>query len=352
MHWIISVIWTICILLLLVFVHEFGHFLVAKACNTKVNELALGMGPAIWQRKKGETMYSVRALPLGGYCAFNNENGVPEEEREKLMEDESYDASRDLPNKKWWQKLLIMMAGPAMNILFCIIILGAIFFVGGMATTSISAVDPGSPAEAAGILAGDRILEVDGVAISQWSDIAFDKEDAEAGNSVTVKYMRDGETHSTEVVPTISEDGSRGVIGIRTKVEHSVIKSAGLGIQGTIEMTKLMVKVIVGLFTGATGTDVLSGPVGIVSAVGQSTSMGVPYMAYLAAIISLNLAIFNLLPIPALDGGRMLFVIIRLLGRGKITDEMEGKFHFAGSLLLVVLVLVVTYSDVLRIFRG
>ncbi len=356
MNVFLSIIYTLLILLMLVFAHEFGHFIVAKACNTKVDELSLGMGPAIWQKRKGETIYSLRALPLGGYCAFDNELGNAEgiekpAETEKFAEEPERDTSRDLANKKWWQKILILLAGPGMNILFCIFVISGIIMITGIVTGALGSITPGSPAEAAGLMAGDRIVDVGGHPVEKWADIGEAVNTFKENEAVSITYERKGETLGTVVYPTVSEDGQRLVIGVTPKVEHPLGTSIKYGLSGTWNLAKMMGRVFFGLFTGATGKDAVSGPVGMVSAVEQTVSMGFVYVAYIAALISLNLAIFNLLPFPALDGGRILFVLIRLVTGKVVTDDIENKFHFVGIVLLLFLMVFVTFNDVTRLIH-
>ncbi len=379
MQIILSILYTLAILLLLVFVHEVGHFTVAKLCNTRVDELSLGMGPVIFQKKKGETKYSLRALPLGGYCAFfgevsekelSGEDGETEAEKNEKNELEKeianfsdnqeraskdYEAteedhSRDLAKKSWWQKTLILLAGAMMNVIVCIIILAGIVFFSGTVDNTIGQVDSGSPAAEAGIVAGSKITAINGHEVTSWNDmVGYITEESEAG-SLKVTFVKPNEEAVTvNIVPATEEDG-RHIIGIRPLVQHKPLYSLKVGVSGTWELTRMMYRVLAGFIDGSTSKDAISGPVGMINAVGSSASKGFIYVAYIAALISLNLAIINLLPFPSLDGGRIIFVWIRAVTGKAITDEFESKFHFAGIMIIIMLLVYVTFNDVTKLF--
>lgn len=328
-----TVIYAILLFMVLIFVHEFGHFIAAKACNVKVNEFAIGMGPAILKKQKGETLYAVRAIPIGGFCAMEGEDEESEDERA-------------FNNKKSWQKIIILVAGAFMNLLLCIIIMSTISFASGVATTTISGLTPGGPAEQAGLMSGDVIIEIDGREVAEWQDVSKFIGEAE-DEFVSFKVMRDGASVELIVGTTISEDG-RKVVGILPKTAHKPLYSLVNGTKSTFSMAISMVDILKGLFTGGVSTDELTGPVGIVAVVNDSASLGFIYIAFLTAMISLNLAIVNMLPFPALDGGRVIFVIIRMITGKAITDEIEGKVHFIGIMLLFALMIYVTWNDIER----
>lgn len=336
-----TVIYAILIFCLLIFVHEFGHFFVAKACDVKVNEFAIGMGPAIWKREKGETKYSVRVFPIGGYCAMEGE-------------DEDSDDPRAFNRKPVWQRALVLAAGSFMNLLTCVVLLIIIAFWAGTLTTTLDRIAPGSPAEAAGLQAGDTIVAIDGRAVSEWSEVIMDlNADAKGGDNtdkrtVEITVLRDGKTMSFSCEPEYDREQKRYMIGIQSTSEHHLIDSFGAGIRNTGQMTVMMVSVLKQLFTGEVSVRELSGPVGIVYAVNTTAKSGVMYVVYLTALLSLNLAIINMIPLPALDGGRLLFLLIRRITGKRVTDEMEGRIHFIGIMLLMLLMVYVTFNDVIR----
>lgn len=329
-----TIIYAIIIFCLLIFVHEFGHFIVAKACGVKVNEFAIGMGPAIFKKQKGETLYAVRVFPIGGYCAMEGE-------------DEDSDNPRALNNQPAWQRACILAAGAMMNFVTCVILLIIIAFWAGTATTTIDQVTAGSPAEQAGIKSGDTILYVDDQQIGEWNDliesIGYSKAD-----TAEVTFERGGKEEAVTVDLEYNEEAGRNLIGISPVMKHSVGSAISGGIKNTGTMTVMMYTVLKQLFTGEVAVSELSGPVGIVYATNEAAKSGVMYVIYLAALLSLNLAIINLLPFPALDGGRLLFLVIRLFTGKRVSDETEGKIHFIGICLLFALMIYVTFNDVIK----
>lgn len=329
-----TIIYAILIFCVLIFVHELGHFLAAKACGVKVNEFALGMGPAIFKRQKGETLYSLRILPIGGYCAMEGEN-------------EDSDDEGAFNRKPAWQRAIVLVAGSFMNLLTAVILMIVIAFWSGQPTTVIDQVTDDSPAYEAGLQSGDEIVAVNGEAIEEWSEVIALIGGNEDG-AVEITVLRDGEELTFAPETEYDEEMGREKIGIAVGVSHNVFKAVGDGVKNTGEMTVMMYDVIKQLITGEVSTSELSGPVGIVYMVNDTARAGAIYVVYLAALLSLNLAVINMLPFPALDGGRVLFLIIRLVTGRRVTDEMEAKIHFIGIVLLMVLMVYVTWQDILR----
>lgn len=327
-----TIIYAIIMFCLLIFVHELGHFITAKACGIKVNEFALGMGPAFFKRTRGETTYSLRAVPIGGFCAMEGE-------------DEDSQDSRAFNNKPAWKRAIVLVAGSAMNLLLCIIVLSAIALYSGSPTTTIEQVSPKAPAAEAGIQKGDQIVAIDGKNTDNWQEIT--EAIGAADEKVSVEVQRNGQAMTIHSDMTEAEDG-RKIIGIVPGKTHNPFIALKSGVQSSWMMTKMMVKTIGQLFTGDVSTKELTGPVGIVYAVNDTAKYGVVYLLYLTALISLNLAIVNMLPWPALDGGRLLFLVIRKLTGKTISDETEGKIHFVGIMLLFGLMIYVTFNDVVR----
>jgi len=326
-----TLIYAIIMFCILIFIHELGHFIVAKACGVKVNEFALGMGPAIFKKQKGETLYALRAIPIGGYCAMEGEDEESEDERA-------------FNNKKAWQKSLIVVAGAAMNFILCVVIMIGITTFSGTPTTTIGELTNDGPAKAAGLKVGDEIVRIDDTRINEWQDITTAI--GEGSEKVKVEIIRDGQ-EMTITSETVEEDG-RLIIGILPERDHGFFLGIKKGIESTWDMTVMMVDTFRMLFTGEVSVKELSGPVGIVYVVNDTAKMGIMYLFYLTALISLNLAIVNMLPLPALDGGRLLMIIIRKITGKAITDEMEGKIHFIGIMLLFALMIYVTWNDIVR----
>ena len=329
-----TIIYAILIFCLLIFVHELGHFIVAKLSGVRVNEFAIGMGPAIFKKQKGETLYAVRVFPIGGYCAMEGE-------------DEDSDDPAAFNNKPAWKRACVLAAGSFMNLVTCIVLLIIIAFAIGQASTTISEVAPGSPAEKAGVMAGDTVVAVDGTAINEWDDliqaIGYSKED-----TAQVEVLRDGEDITLTTDLEYDKEAGRNLIGISTVMKRNPGKAVVAGFTNTGKMTVMMYDVLRQLFVGKVSVSDLSGPVGIVYATNEAAKSGIIYVVYLAALLSLNLAIINMLPFPALDGGRLLFLVIRLFTGKRVSDETEGKIHFIGICLLFALMIYVTFNDVLK----
>lgn len=329
-----TLIYAIIIFCLLISVHEFGHFAVAKMCGVKVNEFSIGMGPAFFKKQKGETLYSLRVLPIGGFCAMEGE-------------DEDSDDERAFNNKPAWKRALVLAAGSFMNLVTCVVLMIIIALWSGQATTTVGEVQENSPAYEAGILAGDEVIAINSTEINEWNDILNVIGYSEEGTA-EVTVIRDGQELTLTTALAYDEATGRNKIGILTDVTHNPLKAVETGLESTWEMAVMMYDIIVKLFTGEVSTQELSGPVGIVYVVNDTAKAGFIYVVYLAALLSLNLAIMNMLPFPALDGGRLLFLAIRKITGKRVTDEMEGKIHFIGIMLLFGLMIYVTWNDIIR----
>lgn len=318
---------------LLVFVHEFGHFAAAKAVGIKVNEFSIGMGPLLFHRQKGETEYSLRAFPIGGYCKMEGE-------------DEDSDDERSFNKKPALAKAFVIVAGAFMNIVTTIVILSMVLTYTGALTTTLDEIAVGYPASAAGLLSGDEIIAIDGEAYSSWNGIVGAISQGE-GESVNVTVLRDGSelTFLSKVI--VNEEGRR-VIGITPEISHSVFMGIKSAFVTTGAMIRAMGEFLGQLFTGQASSSDVVGPIGIVSIIGQQAKTGLINVVYLMAMISLNLGIVNLLPLPALDGGRLLFVLIRSLSGGRISDEIEARIHMIGMVLLMGLMLFLVFKDTVQ----
>ena len=330
-----TVIYAAILFVLLIFPHELGHFLVAKAVGVKVNEFAFGMGPALFKKQKGETLYSIRLVPVGGYCAMEGENGDSEDERA-------------FSSKPGWAKIAVLLAGAGMNMLIAILVIAIMTGITGTPTTSIEEVQNGSPAYEAGIRQGDRITAVNNDEIKDWTEIQ--EKIGEAEGSLELTLEREDSTYSASVTPEKSEDG-RMIIGVIAEREHNVIASVKNGFVTAGDMLNVIFQSVKMLVTGEVPASDLAGPVGIMTMVSDTGKYGLSYFGFLVAFISVNLAVMNLLPFPALDGGRILFVLIRAVTGKKITDEMEGRIHMIGMLLLLALLFFATWNDIGRLFH-
>lgn len=320
---------------LLIFFHELGHFLAARACGIEVLELAIGFGPKIFGWRRDQTDYSLRLFPLGGFCRMLGE--APEEAGKP----------GSFTQKPPIKRALVLAAGPIMNLLLALLLFFIIFFffvgVQQPGSTVIGAVLPETPAESAGILSGDEITAVDGEPVGDWLDLVKAIE-TKPGEEIELTTRRGSEIKRFLLVAQPDDEGT-GKIGISPQV----VKYSFWGATKTsFERFGFIIASIAQVFTGQVPFDV-TGPVGIIKIVSDVTQTGLVNLLWLTGLISISLGLINLLPIPALDGGRLLFVLIEAL-RGKPLDpEKEGLIHFIGFIFLIALILLVTYNDLVRL---
>lgn len=348
--WIVYLLVLIIILGFLVLVHELGHFLVAKKCGVHIYEFSIGMGPILHKHiGKDNIQYSIRALPIGGYVQMAGE----------VTEDDDNIKKEDfMCNKKWWQRILILIAGVTMNFITAFILLFVIALIWGASSTDpvVTSVMENSAYAEAGGLAGDTILEVDGKKTSTWdrAQVLLILSNDTGYYNIKVRH-ENGNEETLKVTPkdTILEDGtSSKVFGISVvpTIEKGLIPSLKYAFSKFTSIYQSMFTIIGGLFTGRISTNSLSGPVGIYSIVEQSFALGLSQLLYLTAYISINLGFMNLLPFPAFDGGHIVFVLIEKL-RGKPVDKnIEGWFHAVGFMLLMILMIYITIKDIIRLF--
>ncbi|NLY35703.1 MAG: RIP metalloprotease RseP [Tissierellia bacterium] len=315
---------------LIVFFHEMGHFIMARKHGVTVHEFALGMGPVLFSKTKGMTQYSLRALPLGGFCKMEGE-------------DESSGIQGSFSEKTAWQRFSIIIAGPMMNFLLALLLFIGLNSFTGIPSLQISEVLEGSPANLAGIEVGDRIVEIDGVEILNWEEMVIKVRESTGEIAVKVK-KGNNEIQSYVINPQIRE-GNRiiGVIQGREKNFPAAIKYS-LKQMGLIFGS--FFTFFSQLFKGSVSSADVAGPLGLVKLVDDVTKAGFVTVVFFTAFFSMNLGVMNLLPIPALDGGRLLFILIELI-RGKPLDpDKEGFVHMVGFVFLMLLMLFVTFLDI------
>ncbi len=405
----------------IVFFHELGHFIFAKKAGIMVREFAIGFGPKIFGMTKGETLYTIRLLPLGGYVRMagedldsielqpgyrlgvrlNENNEIDqivlnqnkqfpdmlflEVERSDLMKEmyiEGYDEEerlvryqvarkaviienntetfiapydRQFGSKTVGQRSMAIFAGPLFNFILAFFIFLALGLLQGIPTNEpiITTVADNSPAALAGMKDGDLVKEIDGMPITEWEELSLAVRDS-ANEPMTFVIDRDGTKEELIVTPkeVATEAGKVAQIGVQYKspLEKNPIGAIVFGAEQTYEWTKRIFTILGTLVTGSFSIDDLSGPVGIYKATETVAQLGVYNLMYWAAILSINLGIMNLLPLPALDGGRLLFFLFEAI-RGKPVDKQkEGMVHFVGIMLLMVLMVVVTWNDIQRFF--
>ena len=335
---------------LLVAVHELGHFAAAKACGVKVNEFAVGMGPAIVKKQKGETTYSLRCIPFGGFCAMEGE-------------DEETADPRAFTRQKAWKRFIILAAGSAMNFLMGYLIVLILFSnAGGFRAPVIQAFMDGCPYESAeGFQTGDRFRRIDGKRVWQYYDVGDLL--AQGGETHDIVVIRDGRRVKLDdyyMVPVEYEGQSQKMYGFYFGVDEPTVgnklRYAG---NTTMEFVRMVWDALRQLVGGKVSVNDLSGPVGIVDMMAEtgeqaeSVSAGLYDIFYLGAFIAVNLAVMNMLPIPALDGGRIFFLlvtaIIQAITKKKLDPKYEGYVHAAGMILLLALMAYVLFHDIFRI---
>ncbi|WKA49742.1 RIP metalloprotease RseP [Planococcus liqunii] len=405
----------------LVFFHEFGHFLFAKRAGILVREFAIGMGPKILGITKGETIYTLRLLPIGGYVRMAGEDmdsihlqaghrigvllnkdgkaakivmnqktmypdillmEVEEADLEKELYIKGYDEEdkfvrievardavveengretilapydRQFDSKSLGHRFMTILAGPLFNFILAFFIFTAIGLMQGIPTNEpvITEVTEDSPAAEAGLQNGDLVKEIDGKSIASWNELVESVQD-NAGNPLPFEVERGGETLDFTITPEVSEESPEkvGVIGVlyRSPLEKDFLGSFAYGAEQTVFWFKEIFRLLGMLVTGQFTIDALSGPVGIYKTTEEVAKYGIFTLMNWAGMLSINLGIMNLLPLPALDGGRLMFFIIEGI-RGKPVDrQKEGMVHFVGIMLLMLLMIVVTWNDIQKFF--
>lgn len=350
MSFIINLLLFIVILGVIVFVHEFGHFIFAKIAGVYVFEFAIGMGPKIWGFKKGETEYNLRAIPIGGFCSMAGED-FDDEELKKVPK------KRRLQAKTAWQRFLIMVFGPMNNFILAVILLFFIALVWGGSTMDpiITSVEAGSAAEEVGISSGDRILKINNHKISTSDDMSLYLAISDPKKYTTMKVEKENDEVVTyKIKPRkIKENGEevyRYGIGIEQKKTKGFGEALAYTFKKTCSIFKQMYITLAYLFTGGIKLNQLAGPVGIYSIVGEQSKAGIANLLYLMAFLSINVGVINLLPIPAFDGGHILFIVIEKIKGSPVDPELENKIHAVFLVLLMLLMLVITFNDILRLF--
>lgn len=322
---------TILVFLMVVMIHEFGHFITAKLFGVHVIEFAVGMGPKLISKKYKETIYSLRALPLGGFCMMEGED------------QEEY-SMKSINSQPAWKRFVVMAAGAFNNIVLAFLLFTILFFKIGGYSNVIENVMPQMPAQIAGVQAGDKILSIDEKDIVNWQDINRILGEGK-GNSVLVEIKRDEHIIKLPIIPVYVEEYDRYMLGVEPKIQHTIGVAMESASSHMINIVKQTLGVLGRLFQFQDVSKEVSGPVGIIKMVGEATRYGIYAVIEIAALISLSLGIFNLLPFPALDGGRILFILIEKIIRRPVNKTIEGYFHLVGFILLIGLTILITIKD-------
>ncbi len=333
---------------LIIFLHELGHFITAKLSGVKVNEFALGMGPKIIKFQKGETLYSLRLFPIRGFCAMEGE-------------DEDSSDSRAFGNKPVWKRMIIVVAGATMNIILGIVLMFIILIPNkNFASTTVAEFTEDAKSSES-LQIGDEIKRVNGYGIVTSTDLSYSFATAKS-NKMTMTVIRDGKWVDLDKVEfaTVKKDDNE-IIQIDFRVEP-IENNFGNLLAQTFKSTWSTVKMVwaslFGLVTGQFGLNDVAGPIGMTSAISEAAATGLQRsfldglenLVYVMMIITVNLGVVNLLPLPALDGGRFVFLVIEAIRRKKIKPETEGKIHAIGLVLLFAFMIVISINDVIRLF--
>ncbi|WP_373898461.1 RIP metalloprotease RseP [Haloimpatiens sp. FM7315] len=320
---------------ILIIGHELGHFVVAKLNNVMVEEFSVGMGPKIFGIKKKETEYCLRAIPIGGFVKMLGEQG-----------EDSKDP-RAFSNKKPIQRMSIALAGPIMNFILAIVFFAIIGCVNGVPTSVISKIENNSPAYNAGVLAGDKITEVNGEKISNWNSF-IQAINEKNGGTINLTLNRGNTLISKRITPLKLEKENRYIIGVSPSIKKIGLSQGVVhGISEVNMLTKETFKFLGNLFKKKVSMSGVGGPISVMRISTKAAKAGILTLVNISAYISVQLAIFNLLPIPALDGGWILISIVEMIIGKKLNEEKVAKVTYAGFVLLISLAVVVTVKDIL-----
>ncbi|MBR6873578.1 MAG: site-2 protease family protein [Ruminococcus sp.] len=345
-----KIIIAILIFELIIVIHELGHFIVAKLCGVKVNEFAIGMGPAIIKKKKGETLYAWRALPIGGYCAMEGEDSKSDDER-------------SFNKKSVPKRMAIVLAGIVMNLLlgFILLIIYTAITAPITSTTVSKFEKEDATSHVTGLELGDEIVSINGMHIFTDMDMSYQFQNDEDG-VFEMEVIRNGEKVKLDNVKFDLNDKKLHIDFYVQPIEANFFTVTSYAFRHTVTDGRLIYITLVDMIRGKYKLSDLSGPVGIVNVIGDviesetSEESGIDWrglieqMLSLASFITINIGLFNLLPLPALDGGRLIFLIIEAIRRKPVPPEKEGMVHLIGMAALLLLMLVVTVSDIIKLF--
>lgn len=349
---IITIIAFLGVIAVLILVHELGHLITAKASGVRVDEFGLGFPPRLLSIRRGGTRYSLNAIPLGGFV--------------KMAGEEDPKVPGSLASKSIGTRLLVLSAGSLMNALLPLLLFSAAFMIPHPLVTEavgVKEVAPNSPAARAGIKSGDVIVSINEKPVRNIGDLQRYIH-LNLGKEITILINRSDSTKEVQVIPRWKPPEGQGAIGIELDIEAARLnrttvsqhypfwQAIPMGVSEFIEIFVLFKKVILSLFIGAMPLE-LAGPVGIAQITGEVAKAGISPLLQFAALLSINLAIINLLPLPALDGGRIVFVLLEWVRRGRrVSPKTEKLVHLIGFAMLMAVIMVITYNDIIRIISG
>ena len=372
---VVSILLFILIFGIVVFIHEFGHFIVARLNHIKVNEFTIGMGPALFSFRKNDTLYALRLLPIGGACLFEGEDGKFTSEEEEKAAQENMTSSespgmirdtelgaRDIPFPKApvFARIATVFAGPFFNFILAFVFSCIIIASYGADVPVIQKVMENGAAEAAGLKDGDLVVSLNGKHIYLYRQISLYSM-LNRGEDIEIEYERDGRRDTVTITPQYSAETQRyyiGLLGVGEYRKFGPLKTAGYGLCEVGYWIDTVIKSLEMIFQGKVTKDDVSGPVGMAQMVSdvytQSKPDGIFYiwlnMLSFCVLLSANLGVMNLLPLPALDGGRLIFLFLEVLRGKPIPPEKEGLVHMIGMVCLMVLMVFIFFNDVQRLF--
>jgi len=359
---VVTIIVFVLIFGVVVIAHELGHFLIAKLNGIRVLQFAIGMGPDIIKFTKGGTKYVLKLLPIGGACMFEGEDGIYSDDKDG--EERKADAPKPdgaFNDANVWSRIATVFAGPFFNIILAFLLSLIVVGFSGETIPVINSLTEGYPAKEAGLQEGDIITKMDGERIYLQGEVTFVSAFS-SGKPMEIEYKRDGKKYTTLVTPKYSEEDKRYYIGftIGKAIECKGLDLIKYSVYEVRYWLKTTVKSLVMLVQGKLSANDLSGPVGIAVTIDETIEVAKPYglstvvltMINFAVLLSVNLGVMNLLPLPALDGGRLLFLLIEVVRGKPVPPEKEGVVHFIGFVALMILMVFVLYNDIVRIFAA
>jgi regulator of sigma E protease len=370
MNMIFSLIWFIVIFSIVVTSHEFGHFIVAKANGIRVKEFLIGLGPVLFKWKKGDTTYKICLLPLGGACVYDGmdelgEDTLMDTEQEEESGKEGSGEEKERDKSKFlhaspWIRLAVLLAGPLFNFILGFIVAFVMVNMIVIREPVITELIEGGAAEAAGLLPGDKITAIDGESIYLYDEITV-YTSLYHGGEVLITYERDGQTGNLVLTPIYDEEYGRYLFGIINDTYVEELHGGDAFRYTWYEMrynVRMVWKSLGALLTGRLSRKNVAGPVGVVNMVGDIIEETSPYgwqtvlvnMLNLMLLLTVNLGVFNLLPVPALNGGRILFALIEILRGKPVPAKKEAYVHLAGMVLLLIIIVIVFFNDIHNIF--
>lgn len=352
---VITVVASVLIFGLVVMVHEWGHFICAKKAGIQINEFSIGMGPALFKTVKNGIQYSIRALPIGGYVSMEGEDEeVEEPSDETTFAEQPQKNGLPFPQVKVWKRMIVVAAGAFMNLILGFVVLLLMFAFGEPgASKTVALVEDGSPVQQAGLQVNDEIIAINGRRCFVVNDILYELQRTE-NQTADLTVKRDGKTVTLQGVHfALVQNGETQTMNIGFKVrtlEKNVKTVLTQAVDYTLFYARLVFRSLLDLITGHVSVNQLSGPVGIINAIGQAASMGISEVLFMLTLLTVNLGVFNLLPFPALDGGKLVFLALEGIFRRPIPKKLEIFVNAAGMIALLSLMLFATFNDITRLF--